>query len=82
MFFGLCNILEDASPLRHPLSLPLVMIRESMFGLKFPCINKTIQSPLKKYSKLKDFFTHTVFQDTFLRETEKQKEGYNYIFGQ
>lgn len=44
-----------------------------MFGLKFPCINKTIQGPLKKYSKVKDFFTHSVFQDTFLRETEKKR---------
>lgn len=54
-----------------------------MFGLKFPRINKTKQTPLKKtYSKLKEFFKHTVFKNTFLRETEKQEESYNYIFGQ
>lgn len=47
-----------------------------MFGLKFPCINKTKQTPLKKtYSKLKEFFKHTVFQDTFLRKLKNKKRA-------
>lgn len=36
---------------------------------------------LKTHSKHREFYTHTVFQDAFLRETEKQKESYSYILG-